>query len=67
MRTRHLLFLAMMLGVLLLSSPAAHALLSVGTAAPDFTLPTADNKQFTLSDNFKDPPKVVLLNFWFMG
>jgi len=35
-----------------------------GTKAPDFSLPTVDGKTFTLSDEFKKPGNVVVLDFW---
>ncbi len=64
MGKRYLVHLAAVLCVMALTVPAAHAILSVGTAAPDFTLPMLSGGQFTLSNNFKSPPKVVLLDFW---
>ena len=42
----------------------AFANLTAGTKAPDFTLPTADGKTFTLSNCFKTAPKVVVLDLW---
>ena len=41
-----------------------HADLAQGTRAPGFTLPTIDDKSFTLADCFKKPGKVVVLDIW---
>lgn len=43
---------------------AVYANLATGTKSPSFTLPTIDNKTFTLADQFKKPPKVVVLDLW---
>lgn len=43
---------------------AAMADLAVGTKAPDFTLQTLDCKTVKLSDNFRAPGKVVVLDLW---
>lgn len=48
-------------GVLL---SVAYADLASGTKAPDFTLSTIDGKSFTLSNSFKNPQKVVVLDLW---
>ena len=41
-----------------------YANLSQGTKAPNFTLPTLDEKKVTLAANFKAPGNVVLLDIW---
>ena len=41
-----------------------YANLSKGTKAPNFTLPTVKGKSFTLSNCFKSPRKVVVLDLW---
>lgn len=40
------------------------ASLSPNTKAPDFTTPTLKGSTFTLSDCFKSPSKVVILDIW---
>ncbi|MFQ3548432.1 MAG: TlpA disulfide reductase family protein [Armatimonadota bacterium] len=45
-------------------STALYADLKANTKAPDFTLKTLDGKNYTLSENFKENPKVVILIFW---
>lgn len=42
----------------------AFADLKAGTKAPEYSLPTVDGKTFTLADNFKKPPKVVVMDIW---
>lgn len=55
---------ALVVAVALVVTTAAHANLSVGTKAPDFTLKTLDGKTFKLLDSFKAPGNVVLLDIW---
>ncbi len=63
MLTRRIKVLAIAL-TLAIAATVAYADLSAGTKAPSFTLPTIDGKTFTLSNCFKSPPKVVVLDIW---
>jgi peroxiredoxin len=64
MLTRRLSVALIALAIAGVAAIAAYADLSVGTKAPNFTLPTIDGKTFTLADNFKAPGKVVVLDLW---
>ena len=47
-----------------LISTVVSANLGAGKKAPDFTLKSIDSKNLTLSDSFKKPAKVVVLDIW---
>lgn len=64
MSKKHIALPAIALGMIAIVASLAFANLTAGTKAPDFTLPTADGKTFTLSDSFKTAPKVVVLDLW---
>jgi len=55
---------AVAIAIFAIVSTAAYADLTAGTKAPDFTLPTLSGKSFTLSNCFKNPPQVVVLDLW---
>ena len=64
MSIRRLPAIAIALIAVAVLATVVYANLSAGTKAPNFTLPTTAGKSFTLSDCFKSPPKVVVLDFW---
>lgn len=64
MSKKHFLVFVIALAGAALITAAAHANLDPGAKAPDFTLPTLSGTSFTLSNSFKSPTKVVVLNLW---
>lgn len=50
--------------MLVLGLTVANAQLSAGKKAPDFTLNALDGKSYTLSNFFKKPAKIVVLDIW---
>lgn len=64
MSIRRLPVIVIALITVALLATVVYANLSKGTKAPNFTLPTITGKSFTLSDCFKSPPKVVVLDLW---
>jgi len=55
---------AVAIAIVAIISAAVYADLTAGTKAPNFTLPTLAGKSFTLSNCFKNPPQVVVLDLW---
>lgn len=52
------------IAIVAIVAAAVYADLAAGTKAPNFTLPTLAGKSFTLSDCFKTPSQVVVLDLW---
>lgn len=64
MSKRNIALVAIVAALVAVIVVPALANLAAGTKAPDFTLPTAAGKTFKMSDSFKAPGKVVVLDIW---
>lgn len=64
MNKRSLIIAIAALAVIATLTSVVYANLNTGTKAPNFTLPTLDGKKITLSKNFAESGKVVILDIW---